>query len=142
VEAVGEVVDRDGLLVIERITVRYRLPVPDEKREQAARVHAVHARACPVARSLEGGIDVRTELELVEGERPVRAERPVAGRGARSAADRQRQLAARVRIGIASGAGRGSGTSGELLGPAEALDCNRLHVYRFPGACLGKGQVR
>jgi organic hydroperoxide reductase OsmC/OhrA len=56
---------RDGVLVIERITVRYRLPVPQEKRAEAERVHGFHARACPVARSLEGGIDVRTELELV-----------------------------------------------------------------------------
>jgi organic hydroperoxide reductase OsmC/OhrA len=53
------------VLVIERITVHYRLPVPQEKREEAERVHGFHARGCPVARSLEGGIDVRTELELV-----------------------------------------------------------------------------
>jgi organic hydroperoxide reductase OsmC/OhrA len=65
VEAVGEVFDRDGVLVIERITVSYRLPVPEDKRETAERVHEVHARACPVARSLEGGIEVRTELDLV-----------------------------------------------------------------------------
>ena len=56
--------ERDGVLVIERITVRYRLPVPEEQREEAERVHAVHARACPVARSLEGGIEVLTELEF------------------------------------------------------------------------------
>ena len=57
--------ERDGVLVIERITVRYRLPVPAEKREEAERVHGFHARVCPVARSLEGGIEVRTELELL-----------------------------------------------------------------------------
>jgi uncharacterized OsmC-like protein len=65
VEAIGEIFDRDGVLLIERITVHYRLPVPEEKREEAERVHSFHARACPVARSLEGGIDVRTDLELV-----------------------------------------------------------------------------
>jgi organic hydroperoxide reductase OsmC/OhrA len=59
------VFDRDGVLVLERITVRYRLSVPGDRREEARRVHGFHARACPVARSLEGGIDVRTELELV-----------------------------------------------------------------------------
>jgi len=59
------VFERDGVLVIERITVRYRLPVPAEKREEAERVHGFHARACPVARSLEGGIEVRTELQLL-----------------------------------------------------------------------------
>jgi uncharacterized OsmC-like protein len=59
------VFDREGVLVLERITVRYRLPVPDDRREDAERVHGFHARACPVARSLEGGIDIRTELEFV-----------------------------------------------------------------------------
>ena len=54
-----------GVLVIERITVSYRLPVPEDRRDDAERVHAMHARACPVARSLEGGIEIRTELELV-----------------------------------------------------------------------------
>jgi organic hydroperoxide reductase OsmC/OhrA len=52
------------VLVIRRITVRYRLSVPPERRAEAERVHGFHARFCPVARSLEGGIDVRTELEL------------------------------------------------------------------------------
>jgi organic hydroperoxide reductase OsmC/OhrA len=61
---VGEVFDRDGVLVIERITVHYRLAVPKERREEVERVHGFHARFCPVARSLEGGIDVRTTLEL------------------------------------------------------------------------------
>ena len=51
--------------MIERITVRYRLAVPEDKREDVERVHGFHARFCPVARSLEGGIEVRTELELV-----------------------------------------------------------------------------
>ncbi len=64
-EAVGEVHDEDHVLVIKRITVSYRLRIPAERREDAERVHAVHARACPVARSLEGSIKVETELELV-----------------------------------------------------------------------------
>jgi uncharacterized OsmC-like protein len=64
VEARGEVFNRDGVLVIERIVVHYRLSVPDDKRETVERVHAVHARACPVARSLEGAIEVQTELEF------------------------------------------------------------------------------
>jgi organic hydroperoxide reductase OsmC/OhrA len=55
----------DRVLVIRRITVRYRLPVPDDRREEVERVHGFHARFCPVARSIEAAIDVRTELELV-----------------------------------------------------------------------------
>ena len=53
------------MLVIKRITVHYRLGVPEERRQDAERVHDFHARFCPVARSLEGGIEVRTELEQV-----------------------------------------------------------------------------
>jgi uncharacterized OsmC-like protein len=55
----------DKVLVIKRITVRYRLAVAEDRREEAERVHGFHARFCPVARSLEGGIEIRTELELV-----------------------------------------------------------------------------
>jgi organic hydroperoxide reductase OsmC/OhrA len=65
VEAIGEIVLDEKVLVIRRITVRYRLAVSPEHREEAERVHGFHARFCPVARSLEGAIDVRTELELV-----------------------------------------------------------------------------
>lgn len=65
VEAIGEVVLEDKVLVIQRITVHYRLAVPEDRREEVERVHGVHARFCPVARSLEGGIEVRTELDLV-----------------------------------------------------------------------------
>jgi organic hydroperoxide reductase OsmC/OhrA len=54
----------EKVLVIRRITVRYRLPVAEDRREEAERVHGFHARFCPVARSLEGGIEVRTELEM------------------------------------------------------------------------------
>jgi organic hydroperoxide reductase OsmC/OhrA len=53
------------VLVIRRITVRYRLAVPEDRHAEAERVHGFHARFCPVARSIEGAIDVRTELELV-----------------------------------------------------------------------------
>ena len=60
----GEVFDRDGVLVIERIMVSYRIAVPEDRRAEVERVHGFHARFCPVARSLEGGIDVRTELEF------------------------------------------------------------------------------
>jgi uncharacterized OsmC-like protein len=55
----------DKVLVIRRITVRYRLAVPEDRREEVERVHGFHARFCPVARSLEGGIEIRTELEVV-----------------------------------------------------------------------------
>ncbi len=55
----------DNVLMIRRITVRYRLAVPQDRREEVERVHGFHARFCPVARSLEGGIEIRTELEFL-----------------------------------------------------------------------------
>ncbi len=64
-EAVGEVVDDAGVLVIQRINVRYSLSLPESERKVATRVHGFHARSCPVARSLEGGIEMSTELEFV-----------------------------------------------------------------------------
>jgi uncharacterized OsmC-like protein len=53
------------VLVLERITVHYRLAVAHDRREEVERVHGFHARFCPVARSLEGGVEVRTVLELL-----------------------------------------------------------------------------
>ena len=52
------------MLVIKRIKVRYALSVPDDRRAEVERVHGFHARFCPVARSLDGAIEVSTELEL------------------------------------------------------------------------------
>ncbi|MDQ6820742.1 MAG: hypothetical protein M3076_10495 [Actinomycetota bacterium] len=63
VEAIGDVFDEDHVLVIRRITVRYRLAgIPEDRRDEVERVHGFHARFCPVARSLEGGIEIQTEL--------------------------------------------------------------------------------
>ena len=53
------------MLVIKRITVTYRMALDEEYRETAERVLGVHARACPVARSLEGAIEVKTKLVLI-----------------------------------------------------------------------------
>lgn len=54
----------DGVLVIRRIHVRYRLRAPEDVRETVERVHGVHHRHCPVYRSLEGAIEITTEIEL------------------------------------------------------------------------------
>jgi organic hydroperoxide reductase OsmC/OhrA len=55
----------DGVLVVKRIDVHYRLRIPADWHADAERVHGFHARFCPVARSLEGSIEVSTHLELV-----------------------------------------------------------------------------
>jgi uncharacterized OsmC-like protein len=60
----GEIETEDGVLVIRRIHVVYRLKADEAQREVIERVHAMHAQYCPVYRSLHAAIDITTELEL------------------------------------------------------------------------------
>lgn len=63
-EVTGEIETEDGVLVIRRIHVVYKLQAPEEAREKARRVHAMHKDHCPVYRSIRDAIDVTTELEF------------------------------------------------------------------------------
>ena len=65
-EARGEVESEDGVLVLKRIRVAYRLRAGRGAEETIDRVHAVHSRHCPVYRSLEGAIEITTDLEIEE----------------------------------------------------------------------------
>lgn len=61
----GEVEKEDGVLVIRRIHVAYRLAgVGAEERETVRRVHEMHRERCPVYRTLHRCIDVTTEVEI------------------------------------------------------------------------------
>ena len=53
----------EGVLVIRRIHVTYRLRAPDEAAETVERVHAMHHEKCPVYRSLCDAIDITTSVE-------------------------------------------------------------------------------
>ncbi len=56
----------DRVLVIRRIRVGYVLRgCPDDKREAAERAHGLHAQRCPVAKTIGGCVDIRTELTFV-----------------------------------------------------------------------------
>lgn len=60
----GEV-EKDGrVLVIKRIHVTYNLKVAQEHRDTVQRVHGYHAQYCPVARSIEGSIEISTSLVM------------------------------------------------------------------------------
>ena len=63
---VGEIEKEDGVLVIRRIHVNYKLsvPDPDEVRDTVTRVLEMHVDKCPVARSLKGAIEVTTAVEF------------------------------------------------------------------------------
>ena len=54
----------DGVLVIRRIHVTYRLKAGEDDRETIERVHGLHADKCPVYRTLRGCIDIMTECVI------------------------------------------------------------------------------
>ncbi|MDX6647934.1 MAG: hypothetical protein QOK40_3661 [Miltoncostaeaceae bacterium] len=73
-EGEAEVEVEDDVMVMRRITVRYRLRLDDEsKREAAERAHTHHASVCGVARSVTPSLEIRTELELVAAGEPAPA---------------------------------------------------------------------
>lgn len=54
-------------MVLKRIHVHYRLDADGVHRDVVERVHAFHARFCPVYRSIEASIAVTTDFEIVNG---------------------------------------------------------------------------
>ncbi len=67
-EAAGEVeVEDDGVLVLKRIHVTYRLRVdPDADRAKIERAFQHHMPRCPVYRSIGPAVAITTSLELEE----------------------------------------------------------------------------
>lgn len=63
-EATGEIEKEDGVLVIRRIHVVYTLEADEAQRETIERVFQMHARYCPVYRSLYRAIEITTEYRL------------------------------------------------------------------------------
>ncbi|HKD39499.1 MAG TPA: OsmC family protein [Myxococcaceae bacterium] len=62
-KATGEVEKTDdGVLVIKRIHVRFRLRAKATEREAAERVHGFFAEKCPLYRTLKTSIAISTEL--------------------------------------------------------------------------------
>jgi uncharacterized OsmC-like protein len=61
---VGEVEKDEGVLVIRRILVTYHLKAAADDEEAVRRVHEFHADKCPVYKTIQGCVDVETELEI------------------------------------------------------------------------------
>ena len=61
---VGDVEKDEGVLVLRRIHVNYKLrvPEPDEVRDTVTRVLEMHVDKCPVARSFKGAIEITTSV--------------------------------------------------------------------------------
>lgn len=72
-EGEADVEVQDGVMVMRRITVRYRLRLDGDRREAAERAHAHHVRACGVARSVMPSLDIRTEIAFLPAEQPAPA---------------------------------------------------------------------
>lgn len=65
-EAIGENEIRDGLPVLTRIVVNYRLRIPAGTRETVERLLAKHQDKCPTAASLRGAVEVAWTADIVE----------------------------------------------------------------------------
>lgn len=61
----GEIGKDEGVLVIQRVHVTYKLRAGEEHRETVERVHEMHADFCPVYRTLKPAFEITTSYELV-----------------------------------------------------------------------------
>jgi organic hydroperoxide reductase OsmC/OhrA len=69
-EAEGFIENVDGKPLITRIKVHYTVRVPRGKREDAQRAIKVHEKGCPASQSVQRGIKIEWDGEVVE-EEPV-----------------------------------------------------------------------
>ncbi len=61
----GEVESDDGVLVIRRIHIAFKLRAPEDMRETVERVHGFFAAKCPVFKTLSPAIDITSSYSLV-----------------------------------------------------------------------------
>ncbi len=64
VEGINELVD--GVPVLTKILVRYRLRIPGSARELVERALERHAAKCPTAASLKGAVTVEWDADIEE----------------------------------------------------------------------------
>jgi organic hydroperoxide reductase OsmC/OhrA len=65
-EAIGYNEVRDGLPVLVRVHVQYRLKIPAGTRETVDRLLVKHAEKCPTAATLKGAVEVTWGAEITE----------------------------------------------------------------------------
>jgi organic hydroperoxide reductase OsmC/OhrA len=64
VEGINEL--RDGLVVLTKVIVHYRLQIPAGTRETVDRLLSKHQDKCPTARTLQGSVEVSWTAEINE----------------------------------------------------------------------------
>ncbi len=66
-DAEADIEVEDGILVMKRLRMHYRVRgVPDDRREAAERALEVHVRACGIARAVSGNVEITCTMELVD----------------------------------------------------------------------------
>jgi organic hydroperoxide reductase OsmC/OhrA len=65
-DVVGENEVRDGLPVLTKITVNYKLKIPAGTRETVERLLAKHQDKCPTAATLKGSVEVAFTADIQE----------------------------------------------------------------------------
>ena len=63
-DTIGEIEVERKVLVIKRIKQVFHVEAEEEDRDEIERVLEVYADGCPVARSVEGSIEISSELDL------------------------------------------------------------------------------
>ena len=62
----GIIEDVDGMALITKIKVHYKVRIPKGKREEAERALQVHDLGCPASQSVQRGIIVEHTAEFIE----------------------------------------------------------------------------
>jgi uncharacterized OsmC-like protein len=65
-EAVGQIEEIDGKMILTNVKMKYRLKIPKDKRESVERALQHHEGVCPVSASVRRGINVEWQTEIVE----------------------------------------------------------------------------
>jgi uncharacterized OsmC-like protein len=65
-EVEGFIENVDGKPLITKIKVHYKVKVPPGKREEARRAIDVHEKGCPASQSVQRGIAIEWDGEVVE----------------------------------------------------------------------------
>jgi uncharacterized OsmC-like protein len=61
----GEIESDEGVLIIRRVHVQFRLKAPESARETVDRVHGVYKEKCPVYRTLRPAMEITSACELL-----------------------------------------------------------------------------
>lgn len=65
-EVEGDIENKDGVIVISRIRVKYFIKIPKGKKEAAERALTLHSDRCPAAVTVKNSIEISYSAKIVE----------------------------------------------------------------------------